>query len=291
MFFQFHKNNENKNNLIHSNLISNEQKNWLKIQKLLSKSLLYDKKIKYPTNKISKLSFLVVNTKGFEFIIILLIVVNVVQMSLVYDGMSEYYASKVNIMNIVFTILFLIESFLKIIAKGWKNYFFRSKWDLFDFIIVQVSFFEDIFLKYIIGRSYSVLKFEPKLLRIFKVLRLGRIFKLARKLTGLRNLAKTLLFTIPSLLNIGSIALIIYFIYANLGCYLFSNIKRGNKIDEFYNFWNFKTSFVTLFRISTGEDWHLFMFDFTKKPPYCQINIDCGNGINYSKFSLKIRFF
>ena len=264
MFFQYNKINENNNNLIFSNLITNEQKNWLKMQKLLSKTLLNKKKYDYPENYLSKSVRILVFSKYFEFLSISFIIANIIEMCLFYDEMSVNYKKNLDTSNRIFTYFFLLECIMRILAKGFKNYILGSKWDLFDSIIVMISVLEDIILNYFLGFSNNVIKYVPKSFRIFKILRLGRILKLARKLTGLRNLMNTLFFSIPPLLNIASIALMNYFIFANLGCFLFNHIKKGNKIDNFFNFWNFKYSFITLFRISTGEDWHLFMFDLNK---------------------------
>ena len=35
-------------------------------------------------------------------------------------------------------------------------------------------------------------------------------------------------------------------------------------IQKYVNFSDFMNSFITLFRISTGEDWHKIMFDMTR---------------------------
>lgn len=49
-------------------------------------------------------------------------------------------------------------------------------------------------------------------------------------------------------------------------------------IQRYVNFKNFLNSFVTLFRISTGEDWHLIMFDMTRtKKDGCMDNVSCGH--------------
>ena len=40
---------------------------------------------------------------------------------------------------------------------------------------------------------------------------------------------------------------------------------------------NFLYSFITLFRCSTGEDWHRIMFDFTRTPEDNCTSSSCGN--------------
>ena len=47
-----------------------------------------------------------------------------------------------------------------------------------------------------------------------------------------------------------------------MGVFLFSQTDKGAVIREkFINFKNLGFAFITLFRCSTGEDWHKIMFD------------------------------
>ena len=56
--------------------------------------------------------------------------------------------------------------------------------------------------------------------------------------------------------------MILFFIYAILGYFLFSSIIDGDVInDNFTNFSNFGTSLIVLLRSITGEDWNIIMFD------------------------------
>ena len=68
-----------------------------------------------------------------------------------------------------------------------------------------------------------------------------------------------MIFAFPALINILMLLVLIYFIYAILGVFLF----KGSSTD----FENFGISFIELFRYSTGEDWHLSMFHVAEKNP------------------------
>ena len=53
-----------------------------------------------------------------------------------------------------------------------------------------------------------------------------------------------------------------FFIYAVLGVFLFSDALPGNVINgEFMNFKNFGNAMILLLRVLTGEDWNNAMFD------------------------------
>jgi len=73
-----------------------------------------------------------------------------------------------------------------------------------------------------------------------------------------------MLISLPSLLNVGALIILDLFVYSVLGVFLFSNVKIGNSITEYTNFWVFHNAFFTLFRASTGENWWVIMFDVGK---------------------------
>ena len=75
----------------------------------------------------------------------------------------------------------------------------------------------------------------------------------------------TLLYSLPSLLNIGTLVFLAYFIFAVLGVFLFSNVPyntgQSTQFNDFNNFDTFGSALLTLFRACTGEKWQYIMFD------------------------------
>ena len=75
--------------------------------------------------------------------------------------------------------------------------------------------------------------------------------------------------------------MLVYFISAVLGNFLFRNIIMGKIIDENTNFTNFSNSFMTMIRMSTGEDWIYIMYDTMRtESDNCIPNVTCG--VNYA---------
>ena len=70
--------------------------------------------------------------------------------------------------------------------------------------------------------------------------------------------------SMPSLLNVLALIVLILYIYSILGVFIFSDVRSGDTITQYTNFWNFHSAFITLFKCSTGEDWYLTMFDVSK---------------------------
>ena len=68
---------------------------------------------------------------------------------------------------------------------------------------------------------------------------------------SLRTLFNTLIVTLPSLGNIGSLLFLLYFIYAAMGMQLFSHVKYSGELNEHANFRSFGRAMITLVRCAT----------------------------------------
>ena len=156
------------------------------------------------------------------------------------------------VFNWVFTVIFLIECLIKLGGLGWNQYI-RNPWNKFDFAIVVISLFEIFEIS--IGFNVT----------IFRVFRVARIAKLVKQNPELKALLLTLVKSLPSLFNVGSLLCLMFFIFAVLGMNLYGDMPIGSKIDgdvfhEYNNFSDFWTAMITLFRCLTGEDWPMVMY-------------------------------
>lgn len=88
---------------------------------------------------------------------------------------------------------------------------------------------------------------------------------------------ETLTLSLPSLMNVGALVLLVFFIYSVLGVFLFSEVQKGEIIDDLNNFHNFGMAMVLMIRCSTGENWWVVMFDCNKISPNCTPGVDCGS--------------
>ena len=66
----------------------------------------------------------------------------------------------------------------------------------------------------------------------------------------------------PTLFNVATLLMLVYFMYAVLGCYLFFKITVGDNIDDYFNFKDFGRAFLTVFKCSTGESWNYVMMNY-----------------------------
>lgn len=265
IFLEFTRAQKRENHL--KKFLTPEQQNWVIMQRLLI-AIKPDVSNVEPKNKLMRRVFRIINHTKFELFIMLIIVLNILLMALSYEGSSDNYNLVLKYINWTFSGIFLGEMILKIIGYGPRRYW-ANGWNRFDAFVVLASIF-DILTDILQQSFFSFIRIGPQLARVFRVLRVSRLLKLVKQFEGLQKILNTLVFTLPSLLNVGALLFLVYFIYSILATYIFKDIVGGQRINNTYaNFLDFSTAIVTLFRCSTGEDWYLFMSD-TVNPTECR---------------------
>lgn len=244
-----------------SGLLTENQKVWVETMKLMM-STSPQRPMLEPKNAFRAAIFRKVQNSWFEMGIMGCIGLNTVVMSCKYYPQSTDYETMLENFNLAFTVVFALEFVVKIIGLGPRQYY-RMGWNRFDFFLVVVSFVG------FIGDLGKV----ANLLRIFRVARIFRLVKFSRRLL---ELFKTLVYSIPSLVNVGAILMLIFFMFAVMGMNLFAPIKLGPIMTKDANFRTFWGSFLTLFRMSTGESYNGIMHDCMIQPPYCDPESNCG---------------
>ncbi|XP_075240737.1 sodium channel protein 1 brain-like isoform X3 [Convolutriloba macropyga] len=211
----------------------------------------------------------------FDIMVTLLIGVNTIFLALDYHNMPKTLKEVLGWGNQIFTAFFCVEAMLKIIAMG-KEYF-KNQWNVFDFIIVLFSIVEII-----VSAVFDDATFDG--LTILRVLRLMRVFKLARSWATMRILLSIIGSTLGALGNLTLILIIIIYIFAVIGMQLlgdgyteakWANLTTiANEPSEVprWNFKDFFHSFMMVFRILCGE-WIEALFDCmrVKGEPTCMI--------------------
>lgn len=227
-------------------MLTEEQQRWVEIQKLMA---IVGPKRTYvrPTNKFRAWCYDVILSPRTETFIIVLVILNVLQMSFEWYNSPYVWTRSLSYINLIFTGAFVVEAILKLSALG-PTWYFRDRLNQFDFIIVVVSVLT-IMLDYgpdgkpSSGRGGA----GVNLLRIFRIARILRLIPRAR---GLRTLIQTLLFSLPALWNVGSVLFMFFFIFAVMGMQLFGMTVGGDNLTNKTHFNNFPTALLTLFRVS-----------------------------------------
>ncbi|XP_033606691.1 sodium channel protein 60E isoform X3 [Cryptotermes secundus] len=184
----------------------------------------------------------VVRDPLFDLLITLCIILNTMFLAMEHHGMSGSVRQALDIGNKVFTSIFTLECFLKILALS-KEYF-ACGWNIFDLIIVSAS---------LLDLSFELMDS----LVVLRCLRLLRVLKLARSWTTMKVLLSIIISTIGALGNLTFVLVIVIYIFAVIGMQLFS---KDYTAEKFYpdpiprwNFNDFFHSFMMVFRILCGE--------------------------------------
>lgn len=136
-------------------------------------------------------------------------------------------------LNVLIQTLFALEILLRILARGPRFYpFFHDGWNLFDFLVVAVSFL-------------------PAAGPTAVVARLARLLRVARLVSAsaqLRLLVDTMLRSVPSLGHVTLLLALVLYIYGVFGYHHFGGADP-------VHWGTLAASVLTLFQILTLEGW------------------------------------
>ncbi|ETO07378.1 sodium channel protein type 9 subunit alpha [Reticulomyxa filosa] len=239
-------------------LITQDQAKWVRTKRYIERfPLISSKKTpKEPWRRYTLKIFDLIMKDSFEYFILGCIIVNVIFMMSSYEGESTKFGVALWAIDIVFVVIYWMEAVLKIIGLGWRQYF-RDWWNVFDFLIIIVSVFT-------IGFSTPGQHHAANGIRLVRVI---RVVRLLRRAPVLRALFMTLVYAAPSLLNIGLLLFVVFFIWGIFGMELFGKVVHndgyGNYIpydsndgiSNSINFENFGRSLLVLYRIATNDNW------------------------------------
>ncbi|XP_036004092.1 voltage-dependent T-type calcium channel subunit alpha-1I isoform X4 [Fundulus heteroclitus] len=211
-----------------------------------------------------------------DLIITFIICINVITMSLEHYNQPRSLDLALKYCNYFFTSTFVLEAILKLIAFGFRR-FFKDRWNQLDLAIVLLSVM-GITLEEI--EISAALPINPTIIRIMRVLRIARVLKLLKMATGMRALLDTVVQALPQVGNLGLLFMLLFFIYAALGVELFGELVCNEDypcegMSRHATFENFGMAFLTLFQVSTGDNWNGIMKDTLREcPPDHNTDVD-----------------
>ncbi|WP_299430148.1 ion transporter [uncultured Meiothermus sp.] len=150
-----------------------------------------------------------------------------------YPALMERYGPTLYMLNNLVLTIFTIEVVLRMGAE-WPRplRYFRNGWNVFDFTIVALSLLPGL-------GAYAL---AARLLRLLRVLRL------IRTLPDLQIILGALLRSIPSIGYVLVLMLLLLYVYAVAGVFLFG-------ANDPFHFGSLHTALLTLFSILTLEGW------------------------------------
>uniref|UniRef100_A0A8C3M617 Calcium voltage-gated channel subunit alpha1 H n=1 Tax=Chrysolophus pictus TaxID=9089 RepID=A0A8C3M617_CHRPC len=219
-----------------------------------------------------------------DLFITFIIGVNVITMSMEHYNQPKSLDEALKYCNYVFTIVFVFEAVLKLVAFGFRR-FFKDRWNQLDLAIVLLSIV-GITLEEI--EMNAALPINPTIIRIMRVLRIARGMGCS---IGLQPSLQTR--------NLGLLFMLLFFIYAALGVELFGKLDCSEEnpcegLSRHATFTNFGMAFLTLFRVSTGDNWNGIMKDTlrecTREDKHCLSYLPVISPVYFVTFVLIAQF-
>ena len=169
-----------------------------------------------------------------------LIMLNTASMCSNYAGESQEWIDFLYVLNVFFTSAFFFEMTVKLCTLG--RTYFDAGWNRFDFFVTWCS---------VVDLVLEVYGHNTQLLRALRVARVMRLLRLNRKM---RRFEETFDKVASLVVNLSAILVLFMVMFAMLGMELFG-AKMGSPPPRTH-FDDFSSALVTVFCISSGEDWN-----------------------------------
>ena len=173
-----------------------------------------------------------IESRFINIFITLVILVNAITLGL---ETSEELVSKIGNMLIyvdkIALSIFVIELLIKLFV--YRLSFFKSGWNVFDFIIVTIA---------LIPTSGP--------LSILRAFRIFRALRLLSMVPSMKKVIQAMFYAIPGIASVGTIIVLIFYISAVLVTNFF-----GNKFEDWFG--SIGESMYSLFQIMTLESWSM----------------------------------
>lgn len=222
-----------------------------------------------------------VTQKWFDNVILLFIALNCITLAMERPNIPPNCPERYFLMtaNYVFTVVFTIEMFVKVVAAGMfygHDAYFNSGWNIMDGCLVTISII-DLLMSLLSHSSPRIFG----ILRVFRLLRSLRPLRVINRAPGLKLVVQTLLSSLRPIGNIVLICCTFFIIFGILGVQLFKgtffycegvNIKNvknktdclsipGNVwINRKYNFDDLGKALMSLFVLSSRDGWVNIMY-------------------------------
>ena len=181
--------------------------------------------------------------------------------------MPAWYAKLLEDTSTTFTLIFILEMGVKLVAFGWHGYW-ASRWNVLDGTIAIVSAL-DFVLMLSLSFQWSTGYANPTFLRFFRMVRVLRMLRILKVWNGLYQIVMTLARALPQMWKTLVLMLFSIVVFALLGKELFGGklsdgeVPTGGGVAVPYTRYHFDSFFpavVTTFLLMTGK-WHQPMVD------------------------------
>lgn len=164
--------------------------------------------------RVQRLCRRLVDAPGFERTMLTIIVLNAIVLGAeTYESVDRSYGATLRLLNDVFLGAFTLELAIRIAAHGGRpRDFFRSGWNVFDFLVIA-------------GSYAPGLRENATLLRVVRLLRIVRAVRL---LPDLRVIVVAIGRSIPGIGSLAAMTLLLVYVYGMVGWVIFHEHDPAN---------------------------------------------------------------
>lgn len=212
---------------------------------------------------------------NFDMFIIAVVVLNTLTMCWESYRMGKDTADFLEYCEIIFTLIYTFEAFVKIMGLGPKQYFSRglNKLDFFIVITALLSYLVEIYISAITADGVSEMDDAQTMtvlrtVRIFRVIRAARALRIGKVLLRSKAISQILTMAFSSVSAIISLLYIILLtlIVASIsGVFLFDECHQLDAPHSVWtraNYGNLGYAFLANFQLFTEDNWANIMFEY-----------------------------
>ena len=177
-----------------------------------------------------------------KFILLIICLNTITIFSEGFQGIDDKTMYIITLIDVIFTLMFIIEAVIKISHYNRYSYF-SSHWNKLDFILVVLSLPSILLL--FVKEGYVDLSF----LLVFRVSRVFKFLRFFKFIPGITNLAKGVKRALKTSVVVLFGFIVYNFIISVLSCYMFNDISPEHFGDPV-------TSFYSTFKVFTVEGWY-----------------------------------
>lgn len=214
---------------------------------------------------------------NFDLFIICAVGLNTISMCAESYRMPKSTTDFLNVCEIIFTLIYTFEAFVKIMGLGPKGYFSRglNRLDFFIVVTAVLGYMVEIYISMIFtanaetdaetdAQSVSVLR----TVRVFRVIRAARALRIGKVLFRSKAIAQILSMAFSS---VGAILSLLYMIFLTLivasisGVFLFDQCHQEDAPHQVWtraNYGNLGHAFLANFQLFTEDNWANIMFEY-----------------------------
>ena len=198
--------------------------------------------------------------KLFDNFLTVCVLINTVVMAMDSYDIDAKTAADLEFLNNIFTWIFIVEMFIKLMAIGPSKYA-ANKMNLLDGGVVLLSIVEIVMAAAGGGGGGGNLQ-AFRTVRVFRTFRVLRVTRVLRALKSMAMVIDVMNKAMTDFLLITMLMFVFIFIYTLLGRQIFQGKYNFGPDEELPrgNFESFSVAFITVFQVLTMENWQQVLF-------------------------------